>query len=420
MDDMVMTVNAVIEIMILVFYFNGFLNKKQKKYCTVVVFMAIILNIIKNYAEFPAKYNLILSLINVSFIAFINYSDKKGKILFSVCVYMIVMVVTEIISENMLSEILKIDYGDVPVLKIEHMASLTNIISFMILLYMVIIPSKKIRELPIKYWILVIGLPAFSVYVLLIVDMLIVNTSLPDIKFYSVFLTIGLLYLNIMIFDFFENYSARVRLEESETIIHNNEQNYKILKNNEQNLRVLKHDLNKHINIIKELFRIREFESINTYIEGLDDIVESINSITYTNHLTLDSILNIEAVRANALNIQYLVKSNIQAEINIENIDLTTILYNAVENAIEAAEKAEKKYVVISINSYKDYIDIIIENSYNSILAAADNFKTTKNDTVNHGFGISSIKNAVKKYNGNIQNERDKSINTMKIHLMNS
>jgi sensor histidine kinase regulating citrate/malate metabolism len=249
--------------------------------------------------------------------------------------------------------------------------------------------------------------------------MLIVAVTIPHTAVYSVFITAGLLYFNIIIFDFFENYSARIRLKETETIINNNKKNYQILKNNEQDLRILKHDINKHINIIKDLLKTNDIDSVNKYVEALDHVAASIDSVTYTNHITLDSILNIESAKAKAADIRYFVKSNIQSDINIEDIDLTTILCNAIDNAIEAAAHTEKRYVVITINVYSDYIDFIIDNSYNTILVHDDSFKTTKEDTINHGFGISSITKAVAKYDGKIQNERISGINTMKIRMVN-
>lgn len=416
---MFMIANALIESFIMIFYFNGILHKKQKKYCNIVFLGIVFLNIGKNIIKFPAAYNLIISIFVSFMVAFINYSDKKRKRFFAAGIYIIIMMITEIISDTILSGWLHIDYASVPLLKIEQMASLTNIISFILILYVVIIPSKKIKEISIKYWIMMLLLPLFSAVVLIIFDTMVIDTSSPYTTIYNIFLVTGLLYLNIMIFDFFENFSERIRLKESETIIKNNEKNYKILENSEEELRILKHDLSKHLNIIKDLLNKNQINDINQYLEKLDSVISSINSITYTGHLTLDSILNIEAAKAKALNIRYLVKSNIQAEIHIENIDLTTILCNAIDNAIEAAVAAEKQYVVITISVYNDYINVIIENSYNSILIADDEYKTTKEDAINHGFGLSSINKAIQKYNGTIINERILGINTMKIRLNN-
>ena len=419
MNNILIAANALIQTSIMIFYFNGFLHKSKKRYCIIVAFMAVLLNVTKACLKIPSLYNLMLSISVSLAVAFINYTDKKIKKIFSVCIYVVIMMISEIISENILSACMNISYADVPIMKPEHMASLTTIISFMILFYIAVIPTKKIREIPLKYWIIILALPIFSFFVIIIFDMLVTAAAIPHMEIYSILITAGLLYFNIIIFDFFENYSARIRLEQTETIINNNKKNYQILKNNEHDLRILKHDIKKHINIIKELLKTNDIDGINKYIEALDNVVASIDSITYTNHITLDSILNIESAKAKAANIRYLVKSNIQAEINIDDIDLTTILCNAIDNAIEAASNADKKYVVITINVYNDYVDITIDNSYSKILVPNDDFITTKKDAINHGFGISSIKKVIAKYDGEMQNERAFGMNTMKIRLVN-
>lgn len=327
------------------------------------------------------------------------------------------MMISEIISDTVLSQWLNIDYNDVPILNMGQIASLTNIISFSLIFYVIVIPSGKMGEIPTRYWLTILGVPIFSSFIIIIFDMMIVSSELPNASVYGTVLVVGLLYLNIMLFDFFEHYSDRVRLAESEKIIKNNEENYKLLESNEQDLRILKHDLTKHINVINQSLDSGDINSIRTYMKRLSEVTESIKSITYTSNLTLDSVLNIEASKAKALGIKYLVKSNIQADINIENIDLTTILSNSIDNAIEAAAKAEKKYVVITINVYSDCMDIRIENSYNPILVTSTGFETTKEDTVNHGFGMKSIKKAAEKYEGEIHNERAVGINTMNIRL---
>lgn len=85
--------------------------------------------------------------------------------------------------------------------------------------------------------------------------------------------------------------------------------------------------------------------------------------------------------------------------------DLSVILGNLIDNAIEAAKECKgDKRIVISIGVTRGELVIDICNTYDKEPKTdrQGNFVTRKEDHGNHGFGIKSVKRAVKKYDGNV------------------
>ena len=116
--------------------------------------------------------------------------------------------------------------------------------------------------------------------------------------------------------------------------------------------------------------------------------------------MVLDTILNIENKKAIALGIKYDVKLNISENINVSSVDLSRILYNAIDNAIEACDKTKEKYILISITSYEKILKIVIENTSPYVEIKDNKIKTTKSDYIRHGYGIKSIKGALENNDG--------------------
>ena len=103
-------------------------------------------------------------------------------------------------------------------------------------------------------------------------------------------------------------------------------------------------------------------------------------------------------------------------------IDITTIFGNLLDNAIEATEKVEpsKRAISLNINQKGKLVLIYIYNTYQENLKIENNkLITTKKDSFNHGFGLKSIENIVKKYNGDLKISTNNNIFELNIILQN-
>ena len=174
------------------------------------------------------------------------------------------------------------------------------------------------------------------------------------------------------------------------------------------------HDL-KH-----QIFALNSMNE-NDRSEQLKKIEKSINiydSIAKTGNETLDLILTEKNLLCNSKNITLKYLVDITCLDGIEQIDIWTIFGNAIDNAIEALEKEDKEKRIININiCWKNKMRYIEIDNYTSANVVFKNGfpLTSKKDKNYHGFGVKSIDNIVKKYQGVCKSEIEDSIFKLKI-----
>ena len=118
--------------------------------------------------------------------------------------------------------------------------------------------------------------------------------------------------------------------------------------------------------------------------------------------VVMDSLVGYWRRTAENEGIEFRMKLSIPIEIPFKGADMSLILGNLLENAVEGAVKAEKsKYISLNVKFDKGNLLIIVENSYSGeLIKVKEELRTTKEDAVNHGIGLTSVRRAVKKYHG--------------------
>ena len=124
--------------------------------------------------------------------------------------------------------------------------------------------------------------------------------------------------------------------------------------------------------------------------------------ICNSGNLVIDSIINYKLRELDASCIY--VDAYVPGEVNIPDIDMTTILGNLLDNSIQALKETRGKQILrISINYSRGRMILQIENSYEKILEENGELKTTKTEKEGHGIGLESIKEVVERYDGILQ-----------------
>lgn len=80
--------------------------------------------------------------------------------------------------------------------------------------------------------------------------------------------------------------------------------------------------------------------------------------------------------------------------------DLCALLGNALDNAMEAAQKAEDKRVTVQCRFDKGLLMLRVENA----LAGDErpDLSTTKADPLSHGFGLAGMREIAARYHGSL------------------
>lgn len=235
----------------------------------------------------------------------------------------------------------------------------------------------------------------------------------------SLFALVILLIFDILIMSIFEvmnkeyslKLSGELKLQEKqlESKIYYREKHYyenqlKIINESQGQIRTLKHDLKTHQFAMKSLLENNQIQDALRYLNQISNSIEA-NHLNYidTNNIHIDSILNYKISLAANKNILIRCQIKIPDHLDVEPFDISVILGNLLDNAIEAEElrKCKNKVVDLTMKYDRGCFYLKITNKFTHNLNRVNGiFHTHKEDVNNHGLGLKSVQRSVEKYNG--------------------
>lgn len=178
-----------------------------------------------------------------------------------------------------------------------------------------------------------------------------------------------------------------------------------IVMQNHTNLQLqkIRHDMKNHILSVNQLFDEGKTAEAHKLLLQTVDFVSSIdfNLKSRTGNSLIDAKVASVAARCENDSINFSYNLETLPELKITLLDISALLSNLFDNAIEASKGCIMPKIVVKIFSYKDYIYI---NTINSFSGETDEKKgrllSTKPNKYEHGYGMQIIKEICEKYNG--------------------
>ncbi len=182
------------------------------------------------------------------------------------------------------------------------------------------------------------------------------------------------------------------------------------IKNMNDILKTIKsqrHDLNNYLSTLYGLIFLDSFEEAKEYIGKINDRISNMNIIVETGHPVITALVSVKKNKAFEDDINMISDINIPEELSFDFVDLSIIIGNLLDNAIEAClviDKEEKRNIQLSININDENLIIeVINTKCKSIKVDTENIFgefTTKEHKSNHGLGLGNIKFIVSQYSG--------------------
>lgn len=170
----------------------------------------------------------------------------------------------------------------------------------------------------------------------------------------------------------------------------------------EREFRKMKHDMKNNMIYLKELLNT-DAEKAREFLDEYIGQNEATDEISKSENLAVDALINYKNMTAREKGITIHLESQIPAELPYESTDLSIILGNLLDNAIEATEKLEvEKDIFVSLMYRKEKLLIKVRNPYTGDIKKdrTGNYISEKKDRENHGIGLKSVRKVVEKYEG--------------------
>ena len=184
---------------------------------------------------------------------------------------------------------------------------------------------------------------------------------------------------------------------------------FETIKNELSNSQVCKSIIIDKLNDIKLNLDRGDINNSNVLLEQINNDVEKIRNIKFCEEPTINMVLTLKTKKADSLSIPLHIKALVPSDIDISKLDLSSVISNMIDNALDAAYEHKKEIgfsqVNISIVKKNNYLVIRTENptTINKCITDIDELHTTKeqNDYI-HGYGLKILNKIAERYNGEL------------------
>jgi len=180
-----------------------------------------------------------------------------------------------------------------------------------------------------------------------------------------------------------------------------------LMQESAEQVKTVRHDIKLHLATLKDFTTNGNMDEIKSYLDSLVEDIEKSEIYSDTGNIAFDSIINYKLQNAKRDNIKLDLNVAVPPELNVEVVDIVTIIGNLLDNALEAVAKVSEKIIKIDIKFNKGGLFAKIENSFNGEVKYDENkaegsIVSLKNSN-EHGYGLKNIKQSVEKYNGHMK-----------------
>lgn len=267
------------------------------------------------------------------------------------------------------------------------------------LLAKLIQPEKTPVRFPKVYYVY----PFAAISVLLLIWQLYVSVEIPS--YYLFLFSLICLFLLLSVILLFVSYQSTVQkentirfLQSEAEKVETDQRYYSVLEKQNENLRIYAHDMKKHLNAIRAL---NQDAQIDSYLDQMSERLREYSQIGNSGNRMLDVICSKYAAECETKHIELHTDFRTANFTYIEDYDLVTVFGNLLDNAVEAAEKAEERYITVQTAQKNTYDVVVIKNSC-AVPPHTENreLQTTKARRELHGLGLKSVAGVLQKYGG--------------------
>lgn len=184
-------------------------------------------------------------------------------------------------------------------------------------------------------------------------------------------------------------------------------------------MRGWRHDYHNHIQVLKANMSLGQYEQAKDYLNRLEKDLTTVDTVLKTGNVMVDAILNSKLSLIQDKQISVDATAIVPGDIEISGIDLSILIGNLLDNAIEACMQiSEKKdrFIRIYIDIVKKQLYISVTNSMNGKARKMGNsFLSAKQG--NHGFGLLRIDSIISKYHGYVNRQTENGIFATEVML---
>lgn len=405
----------ILECLINLVYFGCFLcmgqmclgfKRRHKSYEKILIFATIIIATAMWY-DIGAWGKGIIHALSIIFVLLFYFKEKRKTIVVFYFATAVILSVLAMLLQVILS-------GIVSYFQIDILESKIALIDYIILLMLIMGVGKyftekypgKLRAIGVKYWAFFVIILFLDAFIVVVLGDFIINSLEASRKYLAVFsywcVVIGLLIQLVLLINTLVTRNVHKENEKlAKQFLESQNEHYQYLEKREHETKKFRHDIKNHLILLENLINNQKYDEAEEYLQTINEKVSTFSNQVSVNNGIADAILNRFYIEALEKGIALKVSGHFPMDCYITAYDICTILSNLLSNAILAEIEAEGKEVLVNIKYTDDKVLLTVENDYAHELDEVDGvFKTTKKDSLGHGYGLSNVKECVERNGG--------------------
>ena len=356
--------------------------------------------------------NLSSGLIAV-FILTLNYkSSMKKRLVIDIFVTMLFVLIDSIIAVSL-------GYTGVSPVEQGSYSYPVGYVAIALVVFITSLISKKFKKknsqenVSAVEWIASIAIPITSMYIIIIFLQYISTIS----KAKTVAGIAVILFINALVFMLYDRLSESNKAKLDSAIFEQERKFYyeqcQYMQQNEENIRSFRHDMKNHLFTVAENIRTGEYKQAESYIKSMvNDKLYNEKIYSNTGNIAIDSVLNYKLNEASGKNIRINADIKVPSDIVVDPTDITSIVGNLLDNAINAVLKIaeQDREIIVNLSYNKGRLFINVKNKFNGIVKMSNGRLVTDKDSSEHGYGLKNVERTLEKYNGYIEYQHNNGI----------
>lgn len=281
--------------------------------------------------------------------------------------------------------------------------------------------NLNIKYISKKEWLLLAGYP-FTNY-LVVYIMLYDAFNRNDIRMSVLIISVMLIILSMLMFYLFSEIS-KSNMAKQELIAKEREEIAKqeylnAVQSAYQKQRRLTHDFNRELATLKSILELKDYTKLETYLNKLVGNSQKNRLVVLTHNTIIDAILNQKYTEAKNQGIGMEFVLDDLAGLPMSDEDIVIILTNLIDNAMNAAKKADLKMIQVFMSYDKKEFLCAVKNSVAEKVPIENNEVMLKPTDIYHGFGLKNVRSVLSKYDSiySLESTDDRFIFTMLIYF---
>lgn len=204
-----------------------------------------------------------------------------------------------------------------------------------------------------------------------------------------------------------KTYQENIKLAEQIYMYEKNKERNKTILQSAKSLQKWKHDYSNHLAVIHELIKAKSYHQLSQYVSHQRESLPQTFPIISTGHSIIDAILTDKNAIAQSEHISFMYSVVLPEHFPINDIEITGILGNLLDNSIESCINIERKkdtppQINVVLKPQRSMYHIHVENSSsgNYLYKINGQLDSTKTDQKNHGKGLTNVREIAERNSG--------------------